>query len=116
MVRRLKEELAQAEDIHRAFAKREVVALSVPEDPVEQKMSDLLTRYVEQRRAGAAGKQGALRGRVRPDRAPEALPLQPVRLCLLAGDAPGACDAARQAADGREGENGHGDGHERGRG
>ena len=49
MVRRLKEELAADGDRPRPFPKRTVRALRVPADPEEQRVADLLERYVTSR-------------------------------------------------------------------
>jgi SNF2-related domain len=55
MIRRLKEELAEAEEAHRPFAKRQVRALEVPEHPGEERAYTLLDRYVTHRAQRARG-------------------------------------------------------------
>lgn len=51
MVRRLKEELASAEDVHRVFARRVVQAIEVPEEPTEQRANWLIEHYIGSRLA-----------------------------------------------------------------
>lgn len=55
MVRRLKEELAEAEDAHRPFPKRVVDRIAVPDEPGEREVSELLDEYIAAQMDRAAG-------------------------------------------------------------